>query len=208
MRILPQGEVIARETSPVSLAVDVEEMDLGEVEQLAVEGPPLVHVAAIDIVREVIEIVETGTFGSGVPFTQPFEFIIIGRALGTMVIDEIEQGSADPDNGRCIQRLVVALVFLGAIAYRMFKRVSGIHDPPCHRRGTGAMSVDKAGRKRAWLRVDDIVDVALAPDGDGLLAVACHGPIAHLRKQRFQFLRLRMGKFNEFKTIGPGRVVR
>ena len=38
--------------------VNVKEMDLLEIEQIAVEIPPLVHVAAIDIVGQVIEIVE------------------------------------------------------------------------------------------------------------------------------------------------------
>ena len=60
------------------LAVDVEEMDLLEAEQVAVEIPPLVHVAAIDIVGEVIEIVEADAFRLGVALAQPLELGVIG----------------------------------------------------------------------------------------------------------------------------------
>jgi len=54
--------------------VDVEEVDLLEIEEIAIEVPPLVHVAAIDVVRQVVEIVEPDTFGLRVNFAKPVEF--------------------------------------------------------------------------------------------------------------------------------------
>ena len=52
------------------LAFDVEETDLPEVEQLRVEVEPRVHVAALHVVGQMIEIVESRTpsgFGSRAP---------------------------------------------------------------------------------------------------------------------------------------------
>ena len=56
--MLLQGEVSAREVQARQLALDVEEADLAEVEQLGVEAEPLVHVAAVDVVGQVVEVVE------------------------------------------------------------------------------------------------------------------------------------------------------
>ncbi len=72
---------MARLTSPVILPVDVEIVDLLEAEQLAVERPPLVHVAAVDVVGEVIEIVEADALRPGIALAQPLELGIVGRAL-------------------------------------------------------------------------------------------------------------------------------
>ena len=55
MRILPQGLVIALLNRPVLLALDVEVADLAEVEQALVEAGPLVHVAAVHVVRQVVD---------------------------------------------------------------------------------------------------------------------------------------------------------
>ena len=46
------------------LALDVEEADLAEVEQAGIEVEPLVHVAAIDVVGEVVEVIEADAFAA------------------------------------------------------------------------------------------------------------------------------------------------
>ena len=48
---------------PRQLALDVEEADFAEVEQLLVEQRPMVHAPAVHIVGEVIEIMKPGRLG-------------------------------------------------------------------------------------------------------------------------------------------------
>src|SRR5690606_30920412 len=71
--------------------VNVEEVDLLEAEQIAVEIPPLVHVAAKDVVRQVVEIIEADALGFRIAFAKPLELAIIGRALRAISVYEIEQ---------------------------------------------------------------------------------------------------------------------
>ncbi len=60
MRILPQGLVIALRLEPGQLAFDVEVADLAEVEQALVEVRPLVHAAAMHVVRQVVDVRQAG----------------------------------------------------------------------------------------------------------------------------------------------------
>ena len=68
------------------------------------------------------------------------------------------------------------------------------------------MLVDELHRMRARLGIDDIVDVALAPDGDVLGAVLGHRDIAHAGEQFGELLRLRMRELDELETVGAGGV--
>jgi len=60
------------------LAFDVEETDLPEVEQLGVEREPRVHVAALHVVGQMIEIVKANPFRLGIALPDPIEFRVIG----------------------------------------------------------------------------------------------------------------------------------
>jgi hypothetical protein len=87
------------------------------------------------------------------------------------------------------------------------KRLFGVGHAPRHRRGAGAVGRDEAVGKGAFLGVEDVVDVALAPDRDGLGAVAGDRLIAHAGEQRFQRFGIGMGELDEFETVGAGGVV-
>ena len=69
------------------------------------------------------------------------------------------------------------------------------------------MLADEAGGVAAGLGIQDIVDVALAPDGDVLGLVLRDRRIAHARKEFAQLFRLGVGEFDEFEAVGAGRVV-
>ena len=69
------------------------------------------------------------------------------------------------------------------------------------------MRGDEAEAVGARLLVDEIVDVALAIDGDLFGPVAGDRHIAHQLEQRVQFLGLRVGVFDELETVGAHRVV-
>src|SRR5205807_1018123 len=87
-------------------ALDVEEANLAEVEQLFVKAGPHVHTAAMDIVGEVIDVIEPRAHRMWIARAQPFELVIIGRSLGTVAIDEIKHAAADPLDGGNVERLL------------------------------------------------------------------------------------------------------
>jgi hypothetical protein len=63
MRILPSGAVIARDVSPVYSPFDVEVANLAEVEDALVERRPVRHAAAVYVVRQVVDQLESVPFG-------------------------------------------------------------------------------------------------------------------------------------------------
>jgi len=83
----------------------------------------------------------------------------------------------------------------------------GVDDAPRHRSGAGTVVGNETGRECARLGIEDVIDVALAIDRDGLGLVSGHGRIAHALEQRCQFARPRMGKLDELETVGAGRVL-
>ncbi|MNY53633.1 hypothetical protein D3C86_1894020 [compost metagenome] len=62
-------------------------------------------------------------------------------------------------------------------------------------------------RERILFGVDDEIDLALAVQGDVLVAVAGDGGKAHALEQRAQGLRVRRRVFDELKTVGAHGVV-
>src|SRR5436190_14691280 len=86
-------------------ALDVEKADLAEVEQFFVEAGPHVHTAAMDVMGEMIDVIEPRARGMRIARAQPFELVIIGRALGAVAIDEIKHAAADAPDGGNIERL-------------------------------------------------------------------------------------------------------
>ena len=63
MRILPHGLVMALDIRPGLLALDVEVADLAEIEEALVEVGPSRHVAAMDVVRQVVDVGEADALG-------------------------------------------------------------------------------------------------------------------------------------------------
>src|SRR5262249_46456438 len=88
-------------------ALDVEEADLAEIEQLGVEAGPHIHAPAMDVVGEVIDVIEARARRPGVAPAEPFELGIIGRALRAVAIDKIKYAAADPLDGGDVERLLL-----------------------------------------------------------------------------------------------------
>ncbi len=65
------------------LAFNVKKPDLAKIEQIAVELEPDVHVPLKDIMRQVIEIVETDASGFGL--RDPVVFLVIGRRVVILI---------------------------------------------------------------------------------------------------------------------------
>ena len=181
-------------------------MNLLEAEQFAIERPPLVHAAAIDVVSEVVEIIEADALWFWVMLAQPLELVVIGGAFRTVFVDEVQQRSANSDYGRYVERLVRTSIWRGPLGDGVVKRVLGIHHPPRHRRRARAVLIHEVHGMRTALGIEQIGDVALAPDGDVLGAMAGYQRVAHALEQCGQLLWLAMCEFNEFEAVGAGRI--
>ena len=190
-------------------ALDIEEADLPEIEQLFVEAGPHVHPAAMDVVGEVIEIKQPGALGPRIARAQPFELGIIGRALGAVAIDEIQQAAADALDGGHVERLLRRRNIRGLGAERQCALIGllRIDHAERHRRRAGPVRGDEIEAVGAGLLVDEIIDVALAIDRDLLGPVPRDRHIAHQPEQRVQFFGPRMRVFDELEAVGAHRVV-
>jgi hypothetical protein len=102
----------------------------------------------IDIVGEVVEIIEADALRLRIALAEPVEFGVIGRALLAVGVDEIEQRAADADDGRHIERLVVALIFRRTLRDGMFEGLLRVDHAPGHGRRAGAVNADEAHRVR------------------------------------------------------------
>ena len=108
----PQGLVRARDQAG-QLSFDVEETNLPEIEQLGVETEPLVHVAALHIVRQMVKVIKIDTLRALASVAEPIEFLGVGRTLGAIAIDKIKQRSANSFYRRSRQSLVSAVIGFG-----------------------------------------------------------------------------------------------
>ena len=186
------------------LALDVEKPDLFEVEDAAIEVEPHVHVALVDVVREVIEVVEADTLG--MRLGDPVELSVIGRGL-VIVLDEVDQATADPDDRGYIHRLAGAGILFCALRDGVLQSVAGIDDAPRHGRRAGSVFVDEGLGVAARLIVQDVGDVALLPDLDRLRPVRGDEAVPHAREQFAQLLRLGVCELHEFEAVGPGGIL-
>ena len=82
------------------LALNVEEPDLTEIEQIPVELEPDIHIALVNIMGEVVEIVKAHALG--MRLGNPVEFFVIGTCF-IILINEIDKRSADAVDGGNIQ---------------------------------------------------------------------------------------------------------
>jgi hypothetical protein len=139
----PHGEVMRARHQAGQLALDVEEVDLLEIEQVAVEVPPLVHVAADDIVGQVVEIIESRALRPGIALAEPVEFGVVGDPLIAPGVDEIEQRSADADDGGTSSVLSSPL-YSSALRDGMRQCLPGIDNAPGHGRRAGTVNADEA----------------------------------------------------------------
>ncbi len=161
------------------------------------------------VVGEVIEIEQAGTLGTRIPGTQPFELLVVGRALGAVTIDEIQQAAADALDGWHIERFLRGRNIRRLSAEREGALIgqARIDHPKGHRRRAGAVRSDEAMTVGARLFVDQVIDVALAIHRDRLGLVARHRRKTHQPEQGMKLLGLRVRIFDELEAVGAHRVV-
>ncbi len=186
------------------LALDVEEADLAEIEQVAVEAEPLVHIALVDVVGQVVEVVEADPLR--VCAVDPVELGVVGVGL-VILVGEVEQRPADALDGGPVERLVRPLVRLGPLRHRVTEGVLGIDHPPGHRGRAGTVLGDEPLGEAAGFGVQDIGDVALLPELDRLRLVGRGVHEAHAPEEVAQGLRVGAGKLDELEPVGAGGVL-
>ena len=183
--------------------------DLAEVEEALVEAGPHVHAPAMNVVREVVEVKEAKAFGLRIAFAGPGEFGVIGRALGAVAIDEIEQAAADALDGGNIEREESARR-VGRLCAQGERTLIGrprVDHAERHRGRTGAVLANEVRGIGARLLVDEVVHVALPVEAHIPVAVPGDEREAHRAEQLVQRSGVGMGVFDELEAVGSHRIV-
>ncbi|OIQ69918.1 hypothetical protein GALL_484760 [mine drainage metagenome] len=192
------------------LALDVEIADLAEIEDLLVELRPGRHVAAMDVMGQVVEIGKAnGVPRHGRVRAGDGHEVDVVDLLGAVTVDQIEVRAADPLDRRDVQlhrpnrpqhRLRPALD-------RQLQGLGGVAHAERHGVGRGAMGGAEFRGLPLGLHVQDQVDVALAKPQHVLGAVFGDSREAHHLEQGLQALRLGRGEFDELEAVGAQWVV-
>ena len=188
------------------LALDVEILDFAEVEGLVVELVPRVHVAADDVVGQVVEVEEAEALGARVRLAQPLVIRLVGAALVTVGVDEIEQRPADAVNRRGFDGLAGAGVFGCAQIDRALQGHLRVDHAPRHRGGAGAMLLHELGALAVGFGIQQVVDVALTVERDVLGLVLGDRLKAHLAEDPVENLRVGVRILDELEAVGACRV--
>src|SRR4051812_48652177 len=127
------------------LPLDVEIAYLPEVEEAFVELGPMVHPAAIDVVGEVVERVESDR--ARAPLRSRRLEIDVVDLLGAVAVDEIEVGAANAlDRGDFeLAGPARGLDRRGAAFHGHFKGFPGVLDTEGHAVGRGAVRLSEVG---------------------------------------------------------------
>ncbi|MDT4840014.1 hypothetical protein FQZ97_738210 [compost metagenome] len=134
---------------------------------------------------------------------------LLGAVLATPAVDEIDDGVADALDGRDVQLARTGRLRVAPGAQRNGALVGGlgIAHAQRDRAHTGAMQACEALRKAVGLGVDDEVDLPLAVQRHGLVAVLRDRFEAHALEQGAHGHRVGRGVFDELKTVGAHGVL-
>ena len=189
-------------------ALDIEISNFAKIEQALVESGPLVHVAGVHVVGQVIDKRETQTGRVGVGAVYGLILIRIDRLLAVFV-DQVKNTAADPLDagniqckgcGLCLERL--RTFFQRCLEYEI-----GVLDAHRKTAGTGAMDRGKILGKTARLVIEQENAVALLVQGDVFAAMPGHGAKAELGEQLFQNRGIGRGKFHKLEPIDAHRII-
>ncbi len=153
---------------------------------------------------EVVEVVEAHTLR--MCRRHPVELRIEGRCVPVLV-DEIEKRAADTHDCGHLHRLAGSVVRLRAPPDGVAEGVVGIGDAPAHRGRAGPVVGHEPGGMAARFGIDEIADIALLPDLDGLRPVLRDARITLPGKDIAQRLRVLVGERHEGEAVGSGGVV-
>src|SRR5882757_952449 len=184
------------------LSLDAEVANFPEIKQLLVKAGPHIHIAALDVVREMIDANEPHRWG-GPRSAHGHEVDIVDGALA-VAIHEVDEAAADADDRRNVQ-------FHGTCGdgprfrtqvERTGVRQSRIGDAKCHGAGAGPMGARELLCETVMFRIDDEIDIALIVQGHVLGAMARNRRQPHAFEQPAQQFSIRCRVLDEFESVG------
>ena len=154
---------------------DVEIADLPEIEEILVEAIPAVHIAAEDIIGQMIKVVYAAADRPRIFLADPIKGVRIGRTFIAIAVDEIDEAAAYAFDRRDVERLwpTFAGIRLGALRHGMGESPRGVDDAPSHSGRGRAVEIDETAAETLCIRVQNIVHVALPIEIDP--ASSCAG---------------------------------
>ena len=196
---------------PGRLALDVEILLLLEAEQFLVECRPGSHLAALDVVGEVVEQIEPDVVGGGI--LAPAGNLVppgIEIARRAMLVDEIEVAPADPfeDEAALAERPGGGVGGLGAVRQRVVVGGLGIGDAERHSARAWPVRGAELGGLAFGLAVEQQVDPPLDEAQHVLGRMLVAGDEPEQAELALERLRVGRGEFAKFEAVEPERVVR
>src|SRR5665213_557023 len=193
-----------------NLAFDVEVADLAEIEYPLVEVRPSLHVAALHVVRQMIDVGEPGAARAlalrGALDGHEVDIVDFVRAV---TVHQIQIRPADSLDRRNIELHGPdrAAHLAGAARHRLFEGRGGVAHTKCHGIDRRAVLATKLRGLAARLHVEDEVDAALLVAQHVLGAVARHCGESHGLKYPREPFRIRAGELHEFEAVGAEWIV-
>lgn len=195
------------------LALDVEVADLPEVADPLVEIGPDIHVAALHVVGQVVNLVQPGIHlgHARLPVGIEDEVHVIDGALVAVAVDEREGALADAVDGGDVELHGANLADerLGALADGVLLGLACIAHPKCHAADARPVQAGKLLGLGVGLGIDHEVDVSLAVEPALLVLVLRHLGKAQRDEQRLEGgnpFGIRRRVLDEFETIGAERI--
>ena len=193
---------------PGILALDVEKPDFAEVEDALVEFGPMIHPAAVNIVRQVIDQPEPRAHRIAVHAGQIVEINVIDRQLVVprligIAVDQIDDRTADaPDRGQPqLHWRRGRLDRLGPARQRLVIGSARIVDTKPHAASRRAMFGREIGGGRLRLVIGDQIDPALPPQINVFRPVPRDMGKSHCGKYRLKQPPFGRGKFDELEPV-------
>ncbi len=188
------------------LALDVEILLLFEVEHRAVEARPGAHLAATDVVGQVVQDLQThGVLALGLFPALDLVPGVIQRAVLAVLVDDVQQAAAD-----ALQHIGVvagqgaaarAFGLAGAARQRALIGGLGVGDAEGHAVGRWAVVLGEVRRLPGGRAVDQHGDVALLQAHHAVGRVHMGGGEAHQLQARNHRFGLGAGEFDELEAV-------
>ena len=160
------------------LALYVEVANFPEIADPLIEVRPDIHVATLDVVGQVIDLVEPRIHlgHARLPVGVKHEIHIIDGALVAVAVDKRQCALAYAIDGGNIELHgpYLADEGLGPLGDGVLLGLARIRHPKCHAAHTGPVQAGELLRLGVWLGVDHEVDVTLTIEPALLVLVLCH----------------------------------
>ena len=186
-----RGQCLGQQARVFTL--DVEITNLPKIENRFVEIGPVLHAAAIDVVRQMIDSSEPASLGVPVHALEELEIDVVDRIAFLVSIDEIQRCAANAFDGRQTQLHRTGRDVEWLCTELQGARIGqvGVPDAKRHAAGRGTVLFCKISGVAFRLFVQNEIDVALRIKRHFLGTMSCYGRETKQFEYRLQNTRLR-----------------